>query len=518
MLFYRFISILVKQEKEKRCVLIEILYNKGVCSGNLVKCRSCAATVTCYFQGARIPETDDSAFFKAYLTGLRAQERDTALTISPPHSIMPKTFADFTSLASNTDSPYMTSLSGQTFGKTPPWITQQEGEKVFQSEGVISLKRAGTLFALGVAGAYGGSAIYKKMFKEVGKGVALKNLKGFEKTVHNESQTYLNIQNPLLALYTMAVEKPEFKKVFGTYIGASILGYLSSSLMQGAQEAWVRREEMGIRAKLIARMNGTFQQSIRIKQNMDDVLHTRARQQIQILLQQHQIAHIERLMDETLQVESPEINRHYFYEPTHRTSSSLHFGGDARSFGEPFKDSSPDFIKALDVFFVGVGVSVGLLLQGFGKVVKTLGGALRTSVNKDQMIKSVSLYDSEALLALLNSKMTVLSYGLLVGVAAAGKLVVDGLREIEVTQVHSATEYRYQKHNWEVLDPGFHRISEEEALNYALKQLARDLSRLKRNPKKLRERIQAILTNIGRNSAPNYFPMTPPVGLVVARS
>ncbi len=433
-----------------------------------------------------------------------------------------KTFADFTSPLASRSLP----LFNQSFGNTQPWLTQQDGEKVFQSDGVVSLKRASTLFVMGIAGAYGGSALYKKMFKAVKTGTTKNSSKPLEvsgKPVHNESQTYLNFQNPLLSLYTLAVEKPEFKKVFGTYLGASILGYLSTSLMQGTQEAWVRREEMGIRAKLIARLNQVFRQSIRIKQASDDTLHHRARQQIQALLLQHQVPQIKRLMDETpTLIESKAVNQHYFYEPTHRTTDSLYFGKESNRFGESinevFKDSRLSFVKALDVFFLGVGVSVGLLIQGFSRVVKELSGALKTSVNKDQMIKSVSLYDGEALLALLNSKMTVLSYGLLVGVAAAGKLAIDGLREIEVTQIHSATEYRYQKHNWEVLDPGFHHISEEEALDYELKRLAQDLPGLQEKPRHLRSRIQAILTNIGRNSAPKYFPMTPPVGLVVARS
>jgi hypothetical protein len=99
-----------------------------------------------------------------------------------------------------------------------------------------------------------------------------------------------------------------------------------------------------------------------------------------------------------------------------------------------------------------------------------------------------------------------------------GKLWLDGLREIEVTRINADTEYRYQHHNWLALDPQFHWIAEQEAVNQELSQLGKEMPQLKQSPALLRQRIQTLLNNIGRNSAPKYFPMIPMVGLREARS
>jgi hypothetical protein len=101
--------------------------------------------------------------------------------------------------------------------------------------------------------------------------------------------------------------------------------------------------------------------------------------------------------------------------------------------------------------------------------------------------------------------------------AKLGKLFVDGIREIEVTRMNARTELSYQTHNWLTQDPAFHEIAETEALNDALTQLERDLPALSDNRPLLKQRIRTILLNVGRNSAPPYYLMTPLVGLKEAR-
>ena len=102
-----------------------------------------------------------------------------------------------------------------------------------------------------------------------------------------------------------------------------------------------------------------------------------------------------------------------------------------------------------------------------------------------------------------------------------GKLLLDGYREIEVTRLHAETERRYQRYNWLGLDPNFHAIAEQEGLKAQLarfEQSLRTYPQIQLNRPLLQQSIQDLLQNIGRESAPRYFPMTPSVNLVAARS
>ena len=109
----------------------------------------------------------------------------------------------------------------------------------------------------------------------------------------------------------------------------------------------------------------------------------------------------------------------------------------------------------------------------------------------------------------------------LMGLAAAakvGKTLVDGYREIEVTRQNAQTEVRYQQFNWQQLDPAYHRIAEWEAMQAELKHFDEALPMDRQHPDRLKARVDTLLANIGRNSAPKYYPMTPSINLVDARS
>lgn len=437
-----------------------------------------------------------------------------------PSCVVPKTFRTFRAHARGVSTQ---GLAAQSFGQVPAVSSSaEETEQLFVTDGVISLKRAALLFTGGFALAFAGRKILQSAFRESGKAVESKSLP------HDESQTYLFFQKPLSSLFQLVLEEPKLLKTLAIYAVAGTGGYVSSSLFQGLQETWVRREETKIRSDLLTRMSKAFQQSIRIKQDEDQVLKERAKVDIRRMLQRHGIQGIEALLSERGIVESEDVLRRYFYEPTHRTvnSGKLNFG-QYLSADDPQEYHQPPLIQGLDVLFAGAGLMTGLVIQGIGQAFKSFRVVLGKHEEKLQegttkmMTKSVGLYDLEALMVLsqkLNNRMLILGYGLMVGLAGAGKLLIDGLREIEVTRVNAATEYRYQKHNWTVLDPTFHGIAEQEAVTADLKRLEEDLGYLQYQPQLLKSRIDAILNNIGRNSAPKYFPMTPPVGLVVARS
>jgi hypothetical protein len=149
------------------------------------------------------------------------------------------------------------------------------------------------------------------------------------------------------------------------------------------------------------------------------------------------------------------------------------------------------------------------------------GKAFTLAQQSENMVvrETVNVLNQEAVfLAGLNNKALLGSFLLLTAGAAVGKRVLDGLREVEVTRVNAETEYRFQKYNWLVQDPGFHKIAETESLNNAMRALEAKLPQLRDDPEKLKQHIETILNNIGRNSPPPYFILQPPVNLVEARS
>lgn len=341
---------------------------------------------------------------------------------------------------------------------------------------------------------------------------------------YNKSLTLLLFQNPLSSLSMQALEEPRLAGALATYALATAAGYLATAGVQGYQEAWVRRQETEIRTRLLQRLQGTFLASLRDKQAFDAGLLNEAKTQVRSVLQRHGVPLPEVLvLPPPLLAESPDTQRRFFYEPTHRQfpMPAARFGLD----GERSRDPN-ELLRPLDLAFAGAGVLSGLILHGFLNAVERFRADLKqyeaqAASGMKTIEKTISHTDSAALMILadrLQSKWLVLGYGALVGMAAVGKLMVDGLREIRVTQANAATEYRYQRANWLQLDPGYHRIVESETLARDVRRLESDLAYLARDPALLKQRVETILANVGRNSAPPYFPMTPMVGIVPARN
>lgn len=234
--------------------------------------------------------------------------------------------------------------------------------------------------------------------------------------------------------------------------------------------------------------------------------------------------------------EPASVQQQFFYQPTHRTVSQMpspsnlqaRFNGGLVS---NFQSDSPESIslpppenplpRIQKGALLSMGLFSGAVLHSFIALLSA-DGHVSKDVPKLQVSESIQLKDFETwtLLSPKNRKNFALMLGFFAMSAAAaiGKTLLDGLREIEVTRTNAHTELEYQAHNWLTQDPVFHEIAEGETVNSEVAQLARDLPTLRQDRTLLHQRVQSILQNIGRNSAPPYYPMTPTVNLVEARA
>ncbi len=389
-------------------------------------------------------------------------------------------------------------------------LHSSEAERLFSPHDSLTSKKALGLFMAGVAASYGTKWILKSLFQSPKLHIMPST------PMKTDKQNILLLFDGLTSLIRIAHEQPEQRRTLLAYIGASIIGYLSGSFVQGTQETWVRREETKIRAKLVHRIQSAFQKSIQIKTHSDNQLRQKASNQIINLLNRYGIPRPEQLVASTPIKEPIHINQRYFFEPTHRT---VKFSGqeETQMASNPASPSHPKSPWPYIVF--AAGVVGGWTLQGLHKLFTSTmfeGPPLNRKV-----IDNISAPGKEGMWLMgMNSRKNLVALTGFLTIAAGskiGKLFIDGLREIEVTRANAETEHRYQTHNWLTLDPSFHAIAESEALNNDLRLFERDLPTLQHNRTLMANRIQTILANIGRNSAPKYFPMTPVVGLVAAR-
>jgi hypothetical protein len=396
----------------------------------------------------------------------------------------------------------------------------------------LSSKQAVSWFASGLALALGGRWIWRGLFAR-GADAIKKEVVGFETNnimkgdVHkrdelNILQTY---SGALDSIYRLAQLDPSHRKTLLAYLGSGMIGFVSGNLAQGTQETWVRREETRIRARLINSMVAVVQQSIRNKYRFDDALREEARLRILQLLQKNGIPEPESLVREIpIPVESAELQRKYFYQPTSRR---LYWGALANRFRtispehEMQADNPLQRVRLEKGMILALGALTGWVLHSLSTLVKA---PVKAALFKGEKVifENVQVTDREAWW--VNGIKSPRNLAIMLGffgisaLARAGKLLVEGLREIEVTRINAQTELSYQTHNWLSQDMAFHQIAEQEALRNDLQRLAQDLPMLQTNRALLRERIQTILRNVGRNSAPPYFSMTPLVNLVAARA
>lgn len=446
------------------------------------------------------------------------------------------------------------SVSTQAFQtRTPPTAAVTETSEpltIFPSVGkAVGLVSAGFLTALSGHWLLTASG---KPFKSV-----LPAIPGVA-SAQREHQVYLSLNDNATSLMGMAFYNPALRGTLVAYVGASVLGYLATSVLQGTQEAWVRRRETDIRAQLVERLHQVFRTSIQKKQQADASLKDSAKANIRALLVKHHIANPDAFLMDWAQPEAEGVQQRIGFEPTHRTVTTGFDSGRRRfSRGFAFQGlSNPDpqgFSQNPQGFSQNLGFNAdeqqlawaiqgglftaGLALGGivcgvrqwFNKRLRSAAAIVQsqkpltkrlknTAPVQHKVIETINAMNLEALFLMKDKRMLGL-FLVLGAVGQVGKLVLDGLRNIEVTRVNAITEYRYQAENWLRRDPGFHQIAEEEALRHELALLEKDLPLLRQAPSGvLQQRIQTLLTNIGRNSAPKYFLMTPPVNLVDARS
>lgn len=397
----------------------------------------------------------------------------------------------------------------------------------------MSSKKAVGLFLSGMAAAFAGRWVLGALLRKPGQLLReadhirfeTNNILKKDPQKLDEMNIAQSFSEAISSIYRLALADPEQRTALLAYIGSSIFGYLSGSFVQGSQETWVRREETKIRAHLINRMQDVFKQSIRVKNEIDNQIREEARSRILAMLETNGIAEARTLVMDRPQAESLKVQRNYVFEPTHRTvgptfgSANVRPADSQEALGYTSEEAA--WKRFQGAFIFGLGLFAGMTLHGFIRLFTTAGEGAKY-VGKKVVYETIHVKDKEAWW--INGIKNRRNFSILLGFfamsagARVGKLLVDGLREIEVTRVNARTELDYQTHNWLTQDPSFHRIAETEAVADALRRLEMDLPYLRDNRALLQQRIETILTNVGRNSAPKYFPMTPMVGLVVARS
>lgn len=341
------------------------------------------------------------------------------------------------------------------------------------------------------------------------------------KVESHKFQVYQNYNDPLSNIYRLIHFDPKQGNALLTYAAVSVMGYLSGSVVQGGKESWVRQQETKIRAHLINKLQGVVRQSIQTKTEFNNQFKETVRNRISTLLTEQGVPNPSDFTQDVPIIEPLRMQQRYFYEPTHRT---LQFGSapvENSPLFLPPPESTPAFIHWQKALIFGVGTFSGFVLNGFLRLM-THEKPQNQSEEMAEHSEGIMLKDKESwsIMGVKNRRNFAVMAGFfgMSAAAALGKTLVDGLREIEVTRLNARTELDYQTHNWLTQDPMFHNIAEQETVENDLRKLEKDLPCLRFNPPVLQQRIQAILSNIGRNSAPPYYPMTPTVGLVEARA
>lgn len=349
-----------------------------------------------------------------------------------------------------------------------------------------------------------------------------------------EHQQGIFLEHPLLASVMTALRDPHLMPRLKAYLGASVLGYVAGSLAEGAKEVLVRREETQIKADVLQRMTKTVQNSIEYKSQWDRWFKRTAQAQILETLKAHQVPHPEGLLPPGQGVESAPELEHYPFEPTHfskpafaaQNQSQSKFKGQLPPLSPSLEADQPTFkdagvVTGLKALIYVAGMTAGVMGQTLLNAMKSPSSSVISAMSGQQpkrvLMEVTNIRNWEAMFLMGNRQLLM---GVL-GVAAAakvGKTVMEAYKEIEVTRKHAQTEQRYQTYNWLHLDPAYHRVAETVAFNQSLLTLNEQLPALKHHRPVLKQQIETMLANIGRQSAPKYFPMTPAINLVPARS
>ncbi|MFM7390018.1 MAG: hypothetical protein ACKO34_05285 [Vampirovibrionales bacterium] len=370
------------------------------------------------------------------------------------------------------------------------------------------------------------------------------------------------VKHPLFMTFLMPFVHPELAPAALAYAVALGGVFVGSNVFQGMQEAWVRWEESCIRANLVNTLQPAFKQSIQTKLQSDTQLRNETSTTLDALFPSPTLPQsLPTATKPTRLSSSPPLpeqqDSEFVYMPFNRDKRSLHAhvlnpqlanlpNASPRSeeglpsvappsvcpaprpVSPPTKQASPpqEFMPILGqnwgrlgmLGFTGLGgLGLGILLnttrhllqnQGLQTMAKRLHPSLRVNLLPNDQ-EAVALFFKD-------------SWPVLISLAALGatlkvaELLIEGLREIQVTTMNAKTEAQYERYKWQVLDPQFHAIAERTYVEESIRTLKADASHL--TPSELNERKQRMLEGIGYHSSPAYYPITPMVQLVPARA
>lgn len=358
-----------------------------------------------------------------------------------------------------------------------------------------------------------------------------------------QQQTAAIISHRLISPLLYSLENPDARKGIFGYLAASVLGYGLASSAEAAQEIVVRKEETQIRAALLQCLSEVVRKSIRSQYDIDQQLSAEAKNNIRQALIQAKVPHPDELLRYTeAPPQRPDALQRYAYEPGILSAklpvtAAFRFGwrpDKSLLADDPMVDTdAPKSLFGLKAAITGAGFLLGGLGQLMWQLLPKETQGSRNQPPQQAVIRSqlaekgkqiikkhasimFNVNDMEALFLINRERRILLAVLGLAAAAKLGKMVVDGYREIEVTRFNARTEARFQAYQWLSLNTAYHRIAEEEAVRHGLSQFRQLLPALRHNREALRNYIHTLLGNIGRNSAPKYYPMTPAVPFVDA--
>jgi len=322
---------------------------------------------------------------------------------------------------------------------------------------------------------------------------------------------------------------PDLSKPLLLFGALSAGAFLGNTLLDGLQEAWVRWEESCIRAQLVDRLGNSFAQSIQLKNKQDDANKQAAILRLNTDLQAvglPPLAAIQAQGGEPTKAASMSqkvAHNQFFYMPQSR-----------QPFGET--PASPPRTHPLNnrywllhhakplvsALALGAGALTGYLgYFGLNSALKPVPLPAERSAST-QLKNYLNARDYKALWLNLSSEgrwrplAGAIALGSLLGIA---KLFITGLREIEVTRLNAETEYQYENYKWLDLDTRYHNVAESTQLNHALDRFEATLPQVaKTDPQQAIAEAHHIVDQVGYWSPPPYYPITPSVQLVTARS
>jgi hypothetical protein len=355
---------------------------------------------------------------------------------------------------------------------------------------------------------------------------------------------YRNIDSPLLTMAFLA-SQPAMKGVLGWFAASSIAGFIGGNALSGLKDTWVRAEETAIRMRAMDEMVSVYQQSVRERHQFLSVLKEQTRHTIRQWLGAHGI-NPEKIMPSVVtnitannasltNQQAEKLHTNYLLEPRKRPPlfSAKYLGNTVNSPSTTPVSNQPLTPLSAQHWWPwmagGVGLVTGLVVSTLGKTVgmfnKLVGRTLAETTSKET-ITSLFVKNTEALAVLakqLEAPALLLTYGVAVGLITAGKHLIEGIRDIAVTEENTKTELGYQQYKWQQLGSRLMAVSETEWVANQLSQLAASLNQLNRTPQpeqlgQLQQKIEAITEGIGFNSAPPHYNTPIELNITEARS